>query len=455
MKLKRFLAAFTAFSMLFMCSGCSLNLFSTDTLLRPPVLSGKSGEVQEAFNKLMSGKPFVLKTPTKGEYKSSFVLYDIDGDKEEESLVFYADTSNDTTVRIAILDCVNDTWIVSADIKGSGSGVYDVSFPDLNNDSVAEIVIAWSLFDNKLTKMATVYKTNITENGVFEIQTLANEYFNAKTFVDLNSNGSDDLILIYLDDAGEIQNSYFRAFSLERDTELIKFSELLLDSSITSVSSINSDLITDGEEGYARVFIDCLKTDTNIFTEVISWNSDKLKAERIVKKASQNTLRNLKISSKDIDNDGNLEVPVITKFFTEEKSSTVVISGVVYNFTMIKWLNIDGDESKSEIKTLHNPFHSYLFVFPWEERVTVNFDKIENQTNFCLWNSTTKEIEDILFSIKFVENKVNEEKAFFEDLSDENVLKTTENGTFYYEITNYGEDYGITEEILESSFILI
>lgn len=454
MKFKRFLTIILVVLMLFMSSGCSLNFFSTETLLKPPALSGKSGEVQDAFNKLMSGKNFQLKTPSKGDYKSSFVLYDIDGDNEEEALVFYTDSSTDTSVRISVLDCIKNKWVLASDIKGSGSGVYDVSFPDLDGDSKSEIVVAWSLFDNKLTKMLTVYETEIGEDNSIQVETLANEYFNAKAYIDLNSNGVDDLILVYLDDAGEVQNSYFRAFSLEKSGVIVKFSELLLDSSITSVSSINSDIIVRADEEYSRVFIDCLKSDTTMFTEVVSWDVASLKASRVVAAPSKNTLRSSKLTSQDIDKDGNIEVPVTTKFFADEKNATVVLSGVVYNFTMVEWLNFSGDRSAEKVKTVYNPVHSYLFTFPWGSNVTVNFDKIENQTNFCIWNTQTKEIEDILFSVKFVENNY-EEKEYAEASGDDLFLGKNEDGSFYYEITSYGESFGITEEMVEASFILI
>ncbi len=452
MKFKRIVSIFLVAITLFMCTGCSLNLFSTETLLKPPALSGKSGEVQDAFNKLMSGKTFQLKTPTKGEYKSSFVLYDIDADSEEEALVFYTESSTDTTVRIAVLDCVKETWVLACDIKGSGSGVYDVSFPDLDGDSKSEIIVAWSLFDNKITKMLTVYKTNNVKNSL-QLETLANEYFNEKTYLDLNSDGTDDLILVYLDDAGEVQNSYFRAFSLEKNSEIVKFSELLLDSSITSVSAINSDSITRGDKSYSRIFIDCLKSDTSIFTEVISWDLSLSRASRVISDPIKNTLRNAKILSRDIDNDGNLEIPVTTKFFTAEKESVVVLSGVTYSFTMIEWMNVAGDKSDEVIKTVYNPIHSFLYVFPWGNNMTVNFDKIENQTNFCIWNSKTKEIEDTLFSIKFVENKNLEDNT--RETDDSLILKETETGVFFFEITSFGEEFGITEEKVKSSFIII
>ncbi len=454
MKFKRILSITLVITMLLLSSGCSLNFFSTDALLKPPALTGRSGEVQEAFNKLMSGKTFQLKTPSKGDYKSAFVLYDIDDDNDEEALVFYTDSSTDTSVRIAVLDCIKNTWILITDIKGSGSGVYDVSFPDLDGDNLPEVVVAWTLFDNKLTKMLTIYSVETETENHFEIETLANEYFNTKAYIDLNSNGVDDLLLIYLDDAGEVQNSYFRAFSLEKGKTVVKFSEVLLDSSITSVSAINYDLITHGDKEYTRVFIDCLKSDTSIFTEVVSWDLSVSKAARMISDSAKTTLRSSKLLTHDIDNDGNFEIPVTTKFFSDKKDSSTVISGVVYNFTMLEWTNLTGDESVETVKTLYNPIHSYLFVFPWGDNVTVKFDKIENQTNFCLWNASTNEIEDILFSIKFIEK--DSIARDLEQIYDEYfILSTTEEGDFVFEITSYGESFGITEKTIKSSFIMI
>ena len=454
MELKRILSITLVIAMLLLSSGCSLNFFSTDALLKPPALTGKSGEVQKAFNKLMSGKNFQLKTPSKGDYKSAFVLYNLDEDSEEEALVFYTDSSTDTSVRIAVFDCVKDTWILVTDIKGSGSGVHDVSFPDLNGDNLPEIVVAWSLFENKLTKMLSIYCVNTENNNQFEIETLANEYFNTKTYIDLNANGVKDLLLVYLDDSGEVQNSYFRAFSLDQGNTIVKFSELLLDSSITSVSAINYDSITFGEKEYTRVFIDCLKSDTSIFTEVISWDLSVSKANRVILDSAKETLRNSKLLTQDIDNDGNFEIPVTTKFFTDKNDSSIVVSGVVYNFTMLEWMNLTGDRSIETIKSIYNPIHSYLLNFPWGNNVTVKFDKIENQTNFCIWNATTNEIEDILFSIKFIENQSVARET--EEVSENAfLLASTDEGDFMCEITSYGESLGITEETIKSSFIII
>jgi hypothetical protein len=173
------------------------------------------------------------------------------------------------------------------------------------------------------------------------------------------------------------------------------------------------------------------------------------KAGRVIQDPAKTTLRSSKLLTCDIDNDGNFEIPVTTKFFSEKKESSIVISGVVYNFTMLEWENLEEDKSVNEIKTFYNPIHSYLFKFPWGDNVTVKFDKIENQTNYCIWNTSTNEIEDILFSIRFVE------KDSDDVYGEEFILKSTNDGDFIYEITSYGESFGITDETIKSSFIMI
>ncbi|MBS7359304.1 MAG: VCBS repeat-containing protein, partial [Oscillospiraceae bacterium] len=149
MKIKRIVALTLAVVMLMLCSGCSLNFFSVESLMSPPSQSGKNGEVEKNFKKLMSDKTVQLRTPASGDYQTAYILYDINGDGNEEAFVFYTDSSVDASVRMAFLECINGTWVISADVKGGGSSVYDVSFADLNNDGLFEVLVSWSLFESK------------------------------------------------------------------------------------------------------------------------------------------------------------------------------------------------------------------------------------------------------------------------------------------------------------------
>ena len=52
-------------------------------MMHPPALSGENAGIQKAFEKAVNDKNIVMKTPTTGDYRSSFILYDFDGDGEE------------------------------------------------------------------------------------------------------------------------------------------------------------------------------------------------------------------------------------------------------------------------------------------------------------------------------------------------------------------------------------
>ncbi len=81
------------FAMLLLCL-CLCFSFSNAILLsrrlikmmHPPALSGENAGIQKAFEKAVNDKNIVMKTPTTGDYRSSFILYDFDGDSEDEAI---------------------------------------------------------------------------------------------------------------------------------------------------------------------------------------------------------------------------------------------------------------------------------------------------------------------------------------------------------------------------------
>ena len=448
MKIKKAMALLMSSVMVLLCSGCSLNFFSVESLLSPPAQSGKNGEVEKAFKKLVAEKTIQLRTPQSGDYQTAFVLFDINGDAQEEAIVFYTDSAIDTSVRMSFLECINDTWIISADIKGAGSGVYDLSFSDMDNDGVFEIFVGWSLFDTKTAKIVSIYEVTAGENGVFALNTLGNEYYYSKSITDFNGDDKDDLVLVYLDDTGETQKSYFRCFSLSGNNEFVKYSDMKLDSNISSVTKIQYDTVRYKGEDCKRVFIDCLKTETSMFTEMLYWDIEDLKIVRYVKNPVVSTLRSPKIYCRDIDGDGLLEIPSNTKLNGDENLLSIKKTGEQFTFTMLEWLNCVGDKSEGSINTVFNPIDLYLYRVTRVNDVTVYYDSLGQALKFCFWDKENELVKDELLSISFRPEK--DETA----VTGDKLLKT-DSGTYYFNITSYGEDFGITDEGVKSSFIII
>ncbi len=446
MKIKKIIALILVVAVLIACSGCSINLFSVESLLTPPAQSGKNGEVQKAFNELMSKTKYQLKTPVYGEYQTSFVLFDVNADGVEEAFVFYSDSSSiESSVRMAYMECFDDVWSISSDIKGAGNGVYDINFTDLDDDNRYEIIVSWSLLDSK-TQVVSVYELSGKARVGGALLSLGNEYCNAKIFLDFNGDKRDDIILVYLDDTGEVQKSYLRMFTLLDKSELFKYGETVLDSAVSSVSVINSDTVTENGEKFSRLFIDCVKNERMLFTEMVYWDASRSVPVRQFTEPSLSNQRNISVKCTDIDNDGLLEIPTLTKLYGDEKTFTVKDGDKNYTFTLLEWQNAEGDETPNVITTLFNPLDLYLYSFRWGSKVTIKYDILREALIFNRWNEKTKKAGEELFSITHRIN-VAENEILGE------LLAETENGVYYYQITEEGYSFGITDEIVTSSFI--
>ena len=432
-------------------SGCSLNFFSVESLLTPPSQGGENGEILEAFYNSMKESVVQLKAPVSGEYQTSFVRYDLNGDGVQEALVFYSDSSTEGSVRVALMECIDDEWTLAVDIKGAGNGIYDIHFIDINDDAVVEIFISWTLMDSQTTRIVSIFEPVKNGNASYNLTSLGNEYGVAKNFLDFNSDGKTDLALVYIDDTDNLRKSYLRFFTLDDEGVFSKYGEVAIDGNILSVSKIYSDFAETGTTECARIFIDCIKSEKMKFTEMIYWDSELSVPVRAYSNPAFTTARNSLISVQDIDNDGLYEIPVLATLHGDANSLSVNIGDNVQVFTMLEWTNAKGDSSVATIKTLLNPIDNYLFTFPWEDKVTVKYDSVQNILSFCLWDPENLLIGDELFSIRYDAADIVAET----DANSQAVLFASDKGTYYYDITEAGETFGITDNIVESSFITL
>ncbi len=448
MKIKKIIAIILALIAIVSCSGCSLNFFSVESLLTPPKQPGKNGEVQEAFNELFSGATIQFKTPSFGEYQTSVILKDIDNDEEEEAFVFYSDTSAvESSVRLAFMELRGREWVLSADIKGVGTSVYDVEFQDINNDGILEVFINWSLIDAGSSKIMTVYSLQKGDNET-KLNTLANEYNDAQAFVDFNADGNKDLILVYLDDTGIAQKSFLRFFTMQKDMTLLKFAEIELDSSVASVEKIYADKLNSTDNGeFSRIFIECVKNERMCFTELVYWDNNYKMPVKAFKQPAVSNIRYKGVYSFDIDGDGLFEVPSLTKLYGDENALKVSVGDDSFPLSLVKWHNVKGDRTAGNTQvTLYNSKDDYLFYFPWGKSVTVYYDNLRNALLFCKWDEEKSLRGDELFSVSYRE-ELNENEIIGD------LIYKEEKGAYYYKITEKGKAFGITDDFIVSSFI--
>ena len=102
-------------------TGCSALNFSVEGLINAPKLTSEQSEIHQALIESV-GSNITLKYPKNGEYRSAYVIANIDDEPTDEAMVFYEYTSNGSEedgLRVNILD---------KDEDGNVTGTTNVSF---------------------------------------------------------------------------------------------------------------------------------------------------------------------------------------------------------------------------------------------------------------------------------------------------------------------------------------
>lgn len=433
-------------------SGCSLVTgFPMSKTVRPPRLEGEKRALQLAFEKNVGDK-VTLKSPAKGAHLAPFVLYDINGDGNEEAFVFYSDSSADTSVRVNILQKIDDSWVSVADLKGSGNAVYEIEFIDANLDGKSEVIISWSLFDNKTTRIVSVLDFVVSQDGRLVFTAKANEYFTYKEVIDFDLDGLYELCILCIDDTAQVPQSYLRVFNFTENNTVKLSSELILDNNIVAVSKTHRDIVSVNNKDGARLFFDVMKNEVGLFTEVLVWSKTENKLIRELKNPLADTFRNSVIHTRDIDNDGYYEIPVITKLIGSRQKQ--LISGdektndELY-IEMIKWLSVENGRLKQDMLTIYNPSDLYFFKVNWKaSSITARYDEKLGETIFSEWNEREGKYGNDLFALKFNSNvsKV---------LAEYTLVASGERGNYWCKIYPNAKNHSITVDYIARNLILL
>lgn len=297
-------------------------LHSPEEVLAPPNPNGENRQLQQAFERAVgAGTEYKLQFPAEGDYRSAYVLYDIDGDKESEALVFYAKTADDSTVRIHVLDLIDDEWVSVLDESGYGSKIDSVTFADLNNDGASEAIFSWSLSGTDSSRTMTVHTLDLS-GGKAEFKTLSNMPYKAMSVYDMDNDGSKEILVLWSETAQKVQHNYAALMKMTGKSLQQYGDEVILDSTASVYDGV---YVQEGQT--PMVFVDALKDDNTMFTEVLWWNgvAQSLKAPFTENGTHSNlsTLRASAIPVRDIDDDGRIEIPIAYGYTGSSGTSTL------------------------------------------------------------------------------------------------------------------------------------
>lgn len=441
-------------SILIALGGCSFRLTSFDNLIRPPKLFGKYQSLQDAFEKSVTGQ-IMLVTPENGTHQSAFITSDIDGDREEEAIVFYTNKHDPDIVSFSYFKYKEDEWAYVATYDGLGDSIDMVEISDVNMDGYSEIIIGWKLFSSKTNKAFTAYST---DTGI--LKQVGSYPYSHLEIIDVNGDGVNDVLTLNIDSSVPTlpaSSAKFYNYNVQK-TALVMMGETSLDGNVISYSSVASEFVDDTN----LLYIEADKGQSESVTEIIYWDDENSTLVSplfdVPTQSTPSTWRNVKIKAFDIDGDSYLEIPTSVLMpgsialssdssnLTDSLGNEITAQNSVY---YIKWVKFRNSALKPVQYSIYNDKYGYILNIKssWVGRITVS--GLDGQWDYYRYNSATGAPGDLLFSIYAYDSDDSKAKAQF---SGYNELTSSAGKTFVYQISQEGYRFGIKDSIIESGF---
>ena len=360
-----------------MLTGCSFGS-SIDTLMSPPKLSSEQEQIYKALT-ASTGDSISLKYPKSGNYLSAFIMEDIDGDGENEAIVFYEKnglTVEENTPRIEVLDKDDDGWHPKDDRAADGAEIEQVMISKLGDNDRMNIIIGSSML-NRSEKNATIYNYS---NGKLNAAPFKSYSFFDVT--DIDGDGENEFVLV--NGGSSEENAKIKAYKLDNEGTFHP-SAVDLSGGFTEFNGFSYGRLPDGRTG---LYIDEAVGSGSIQTDIIYMEDNGLKKVFPTPEASALTNRPADWSSFDVDSDGSIEIPKL------------ILAPGYDNYTegeqmmLTRWDSVDPDgKLVPRYSSYFSAGEGYIFVFPdkWRNKVTVSRDTLNDELVICAYNGATSE----------------------------------------------------------------
>lgn len=420
----------------FVFSGCSFHLSSSlDELIAPVSPFGEDAAIAKALDDY-AGK-YTLKTCVYGEYTSSFVKADLNGDGSAEAFAFYEPSSALGTVYLAVMvpNDDDDTWRVTFSAPGEGSDVGEIDFADMTGDGRQEILVNWEVISNTSNNILSVYSYT-DENGGVELQAVGEPLsFSKYTSADLNHDGLNELLLFNLP-GSDTESASAVVYSMENG-RVRRLGQTKLDSNVTAYSSVTVD---SSDPDNPVVYADAYKNNGSaMITEIVYW-SDYY--DTIISPfydydtgLTRETFRENTVQCRDIDGDGKVEIPM-----EPQKQS----ASAGQQLTLIDW----------QVYRDYVLFHKTYGVLNRKDGYFLNLDDALFENAVFAYDGETRELtvrdaasDRVVCTLKTVF------KADYSAQAYSGYTQFYEKAPFCYLVAVNENDYGITADTVADHFI--
>ncbi|MDE7360782.1 MAG: hypothetical protein K2N38_02485 [Oscillospiraceae bacterium] len=361
--------------------GCSVSA-SVENLLTPPRLLAEQNEI---YQELIAGagQGVKLKYPRSGDYRSAFVLYNIDDEPGEEAMVFYESKnaqSGENSLRMKFLDKTDGKWAAVYDISCAGSEIDSISFAKLGTSETTAIIVCYTVL-NQTEKTFSV----LSYDGKTPSELLSSGY-SCLEVVDLNKDGFDELVTVTISKANMLATA---AMYTDGENGFEKLSETPLYGGVTDYLRVTKGQL---DEDTPALFLDYSNGAQQAGTNVLYCYGNRLFCPDSI---GQNPAAGLisrqlndymaQIYCFDIDGDGLVEIPSTTPLPGYETLTKPE------QLCAVQWYTVQDDNFILESYSYFSGKFRFALLFPsrWRGVVTAVADFPNNEIIFISYNEET------------------------------------------------------------------
>lgn len=358
-------------------SGCALK--TVDEMYRIPKRSETENHLQSAIDSAMEGMEYAA--PVAGENQQTVQMADLDGDGEDEYLLF-AKSGTELPLQVMIFERRDETFSLSAKIESNGSVFEQVEYVNIDDRPGVELVVGKRVSDQVLRSLSVyTFKDGQPE------QLLSASYQKFLT-CDLEPGEASELMLIKPVEA-EATNGVAALYQF-RDGQMTRSREAELSSPADAVKRI---MVSTLESGEPAVYVASSLDGTAVITDIFAVKFGKFSNISFSNESgtSVQTLRNYYVYADDVDGDGVLELP---NLITMKPMEQTRLANQQY---LIRWYSMDlyGKET-DKLYTFHNFLGGWYLELDgdWASRVSVVQEG--NRYLFYLWDEAFENSELML-----------------------------------------------------------
>ena len=428
--MKKYLVGFLV-CLFLLLGGCSLKTY--DQLYCLPGRSAAYRNLQETVSWAMDTMSYCA--PLTGENQQAVQSADLDGDGEEEYLVF-ARSVTDRPLQILIFHRDGEDFSLSGRIEGSGTAFDRVEYAQIDGVPGMELIVGRQVSDQVLRNLS-VYSFA----GGSTTSLLSASYREFVT-VDLTDSGANELLLL---GRSEEELTSGAAFLYGCEDEGMTFmGSVGLSGGVEDVRRVIPGKL---EGGKPAVYVASAAGEDAVVTDVLAVVGQRFTnvSASAESGTSVRTLRNRFVYATDIDEDGVLELPSLIPMEPLQNVEK-------WDRQLILWYSLREDGSACEkMYTYYNDQDGwYLCLDPlWARRLTVIREA--SSYRFFIWDERYNSAE-MVFSVEAFSGSDREESALSQNRFP---LYRGDTVTYAASLGVASVQYGITQETLIGSFHLI